>query len=162
MEMFGIGVIFTGESGIGKSECALDLLRRGHRLVADDAVHVSRNGDELIGEAPRLTFELLEIRGLGIVNIRELYGISSICRRIALGLSIELRKFRAAEPIERLGFESLEESLLGVSIPKFILPVTAGRNLSTLVETAVRVYLLRLEGKDPVEKLLRDHSEMLK
>lgn len=161
MEMHGIGVLFTGDSGIGKSECALDLITRGHRLVADDMVEIKRLGKRLEGKAPDLTFGHLEIHGLGILNVRELFGISSICERIKIGLFIELRKWSDVADIERLGLEMDEHEIFDIRSAKFVLPVSPGRNLSALVETAVRLYLLRNSGFNAVEKLIEKHSVMV-
>lgn len=158
MEMYGIGVMLLGESGIGKSECALDLISRGHRLVTDDVVRIKRIGKRLYGESPELTCEFLEIRGLGIVNIRELFGVSSICGLITIELCIELRKWNDTGNIERIGLDMSEHEILGISTGKFVLPVSPGRNLSTLVETAVRVFMLRATGSNPVAKLIERHD----
>ena len=141
--MHGIGVLLIGKSGIGKSECALDLISRGHHLISDDTVLVKKIGDVLEGSSPDLTAEHLEIRGLGILNIRDLFGVSSIGRKKTIDLCIEFKKWDEVFEVERLGLETHEEEILGIKIPKFVLPVSSGRNLSTLVETAVRIYLLK-------------------
>ncbi|MCS6873421.1 MAG: HPr(Ser) kinase/phosphatase [Pyrinomonadaceae bacterium] len=159
--MYGLGVLIKGSSGIGKSECALDLITRGHQLVSDDVVIVKRIGDRLEGSSPELTFELLEIRGLGIINIRDLFGVSAISKQKNIDLCIELKNWDKAEEIERLGIETQEEKIFGVSIPKFVLPVSPGRNLSTLVETAVRVHLLRIKGYDATQKLIETHAKQI-
>lgn len=160
--MYGLGVFLQGESGIGKSECALDLITRGHHLIADDAVWVRKIGDKLEGTAPELTYEHLEIRGLGIINIRELFGISAIGKRLKkIDLCIELVRREDAREIERLGLETQEEEIFGLKIPKFVLPVSSGRNVATLVETAVRVHLLRIAGYDAAQKLIEKHTQIL-
>ena len=159
--MYEIGVLLIGESGIGKSECALDLIARGHRLVADDAVLIKRIDEQLEGTSPELTYEHLEIRGLGIVNVRDLFGISAVANRKKIELCIEFKKWKDAVNVERLGLDSQEEEILGVKMTKFILPVIAGRNLSVLVETAVRVHLLKRAGFDAAQKLIAKHSAML-
>lgn len=161
MEMHGIGVLLVGDSGIGKSECALDLLSHGHRLVSDDVVEIRRLGKILEGKAPELTHEHLEIHGLGILNIRELFGVSSVCEKITIELCIELKKWKDVDDIERIGLETHEHDIFGVKFTKFILPVSSGRNLSTLVETAVRVYLLRKAGFNSVEKFIDKHNAMV-
>lgn len=160
--MYGLGIYLQGESGIGKSECALDLITRGHRLISDDALIVKKIGDALEGMAPELTYEHLEIRGLGIINIRDLFGVSSVGKQINIDLCIELRRWDELKEIERLGLEIQEEEIFGVKIPKFILPVSSGRNISTLVETAVRLHLLRSAGYDAAQKLIEKHTEILK
>lgn len=159
--MYGLGVLILGKSGIGKSECALDLIARGHSLISDDAVLIKKIGDCLEGFAPELTYEHLEIRGLGIINIRHLFGVSSVARQKKISLCIEFKKWNEAVEVERLGLDTQEEEILGVKITKFMLPVSAGRNLSTLVETAVRVYLLRVAGYDAAQKLIEKHSLMV-
>ncbi|HEX8737270.1 MAG TPA: HPr(Ser) kinase/phosphatase [Pyrinomonadaceae bacterium] len=159
--MYGLGVFLQGESGIGKSECALDLITRGHHLISDDAVWVKKIGERLEGISPELTREHLEIRGLGIINIRDLFGVSAVGKQIKIDLCIELKKWEELGEIERLGLETEEREIFGVRIPKFVLPVSSGRNVSTLVETAVRVHLLRATGYDAAQKLIKKHTEIL-
>jgi len=159
--MYGLGVLLLGESGIGKSECALDLIKHGHRLISDDAVTVKRIGEVLNGTSPSFTYEHLEVRGLGIINVRDLFGVSSVAKRKDLDLCIEFKKWREVEDVERLGLDTQEENILGVKITKFILPVSAGRNLSTLVETAARLYLLRTAGFDAAKRLIEKHTAMM-
>lgn len=159
--MYGLGVLLLGESGIGKSECALDLIARGHRLIADDAVLIKKIGEKLEGFSPELTYEHLEIRGLGIINIRDLFGISSVANSRKVELCIEFKKRQDAVSVERLGLDLQEEEIFGVKLTKFILPVSAGRNLSVLVETAVRVHLLKIAGFDAAQQLIAKHSKMV-
>ncbi len=159
--MYGLGVLILGKSGIGKSECALDLVARGHSLVSDDTVMIKKIGDYLEGFAPDLTYEYLEIRGLGIINIRQLFGVSSVTRQLTIELCIEFKKWNEVVEVERLGLDTREEKILGQKITKFILPVSAGRNLSTLVETAVRVYLLRSAGYDAAQSLIAKHTAIV-
>lgn len=162
LEMHGIGVLITGPSGIGKSECALDLITRGHRLVADDAVLVRRIGDSIEGTAPELTKEFLELHGLGIINLRDLFGVSAVCDSIRLELCIELQRWSEIAEIERIGLETLDQDIFGVRITKYILPVSSGRNLATLIDTAVRVYMLRDAGIDAAKDLIDRHTEILR
>lgn len=162
LEMYGLGVLILGESGIGKSECALDLITRGHRLVSDDSVAVKKIGERLEGSSPELTREHLEIRGLGIINVRELFGVSSIGRCQNIELLIELKKWKKSLEIDRLGLDKQEEVIFGSKITKFVLPVSAGRNISSLVETAVRLHLLRAAGFDAAQKLIDKHSTIIK
>lgn len=159
--VYGLGVLLLGDSGIGKSECALDLIMRGHRLISDDAVLIKRIGDKLEGASPDLTHELLEIRGLGIINIRHLFGVSAISRQRNIDLCVELKKWDEFQEIDRLGLETVEEDIFGVNITKFVLPVSLGRNTSTLVETAIRLHLLKLNGYDATQELIEKHSKML-
>jgi len=160
---YGLGVLIEGESGIGKSECALDLIMRGHRLIADDVVEVRRTAsDQLLGGAPELLREHMEIRGLGIINVRELFGVAAISVRKPIGLVIRLERWAEAKEVDRLGIDERSIEILGVKVPHVILPVSPGRNLSTLVETALRVHLLRIRGSNAAQQFAARHSEMLK
>jgi HPr kinase/phosphorylase len=162
LDAYGLGVLIEGDSGIGKSECALDLIVRGHRLVADDLVEVRRLGaDYLLGSAPELLREHMEIRGLGIINIRDLYGVTAISGPKQVGLSIRLQRWHEAREVERLGIDELTVEILGVGVPHVLLPVSPGRNLSTLIETALRVHLLRLRGYNAAESFVARHTQML-
>ena len=159
--IYDIGVLIIGESGIGKSECALDLITRGHSLVSDDAVCIKKIGSRLEGQSPELTFEHIEIRGLGILNIRDLFGVSSVRKCKSIALCIELKKWQDVKEIERIGLEMQQEDIFGIKLPKVVLPVSSGRNLSTLVETAVRVHLLRASGYNAAQKLIEKHTAKL-
>lgn len=161
MEMYGLGVLILGDSGIGKSECALDLISRGHRLISDDTVIVKKIGEKLLGGSPDFSAGHLEIRGLGIINIRDLFGVSAVGKQRQIDLCIELKNWNEAANIERLGIERREEEIFGIKTPKFVLPVSSGRNLSVLVETAVRIYLLRLAGFDAAQTLINKHTAIL-
>jgi HPr kinase/phosphorylase len=159
--IYGIGVLIKGKSGIGKSECALDLVTRGHSLIADDAVIIKKIGESLVGSSPELTHGFLEIRGLGIINVGDLFGISAIGNPKRIGLCIELIQWNEAEKIERLGVETQVEKLFDVDLTKFVLPVSMGRNTFTLVETAVRMFLLKSAGHDAAKKLIEKHNQIL-
>ena len=162
LDVYGLGVLIEGSSGIGKSECALDLVAHGHRLVSDDVVEVRRIGAErLLGTAPKLLREHLEIRGLGIINIRDLYGVSAISMAKNIDLSIRLERWEEASEVDRLGIDAQAVEILGVSVPQVLIPVSPGRNLSTLVETAARVQLLRGRGYDAARSFVARHSKML-
>jgi HPr kinase/phosphorylase len=162
MDVSGLGVLIEGASGIGKSECALDLVARGHRLVSDDVVEVRRIGqDRLVGCAPELLREHLEIRGLGIINIRDLFGVSAVSQAKNIDLSIKLERWDEASEVERLGIDAQAVEILGVNIPQVLIPVSPGRNLSTLVETAVRVQMLRARGHDAAQSFVARHTELL-
>ncbi len=161
MGMYGLGVLILGDSGIGKSECALDLIARGHRLISDDTIILKRIGDCLEGSSPELTYEHLEIRGLGIINIRDLFGVSAVGEPKPVELAIEVKRWVDVAEVERLGLDRHEEEIFGVKITKFVLPVSAGRNLSTLIETAVRIHLLRDSGCDAAKILVEKHSAIL-
>jgi HPr kinase/phosphorylase len=163
LDMYGIGVLIEGASGIGKSECALDLIARGHRLVSDDVIEVRRISTErLSGSAPELLREHLEIRGLGIINIRDLFGVSAISGASSIDLSIRLQRWEAGGDVDRLGIDERSVEILGVSVPQVLIPVSPGRNLATLVETAVKVQLLRLRGYDAARLFVDRHTELVR
>jgi HPr kinase/phosphorylase len=159
--MYGLGVLLLGNSGIGKSECALDLITRGHRLISDDTVIIKKIGKKLEGFAPELTAGHMEIRGLGIINIRDLFGVSAVEPNKKIDLCIELKSWTDVVEIERLGLETATQRILEIEIPKFVLPVSSGRNISTLVETAVRMYLLKSAGFDAAQKLIERHTAVV-
>jgi len=162
LDIYGLGILIEGASGIGKSECALDLIARGHRLVADDVVEVKRIGAEkLMGSSPELLREHLEIRGLGIMNIRDLFGVSAISTTKTIDLSIKLERWDEASEVDRLGIDPQAIEILGVNVPQLVIPVSPGRNLSTLVETAVRVQLLRIRGYNAARDFVARHEKML-
>jgi HPr kinase/phosphorylase len=162
LDLYGLGVLIEGASGVGKSECALDLITRGHQLVADDIVVVRRTRPgHLVGSTPDLLREHMEIRGLGIINVRELFGVSAVSGPKQVGLGIRLERWDEAKEVERLGLDARTVDILEVSVPYFVLPVSPGRNLATLVETAVRVHLLRLRGYNAAELLVERHGRAL-
>ncbi|CDM66193.1 HPr(Ser) kinase/phosphatase [Pyrinomonas methylaliphatogenes] len=163
LDVYGLGVLLEGPSGVGKSECALDLIARGHRLVSDDSVEVRRTGPErLIGCAPKLLREHMEIRGLGIINIRDLFGVSAISGPKEVDLVIRLERWNEACEVDRLGVDARTTEILGVNIPLVILPVSPGRTLSILVETAVRIHLLRERGYNAAQRFVRRHAELVR
>jgi HPr kinase/phosphorylase len=162
LDILGLGVMLTGESGIGKSECALDLIVRGHRLVADDAVEVRRRADTiLIGTSPDLTRHHMELRGLGIINVRELFGISSTRSSKRVELVVRLERWDPAHEYERVGLDDQCIDLLGVGVPLIRMPVAPGRNLAILVEVAARNQLLRARGHHAAQALAARLDEAL-
>ena len=162
IDIYGLGVLIEGASGIGKSECALDLIARGHRLVSDDVVNLRRIGpDRVVGTAPDLLREHLEIRGLGIINIRDLFGVSATSAGKTIDLSIMLQRWDEASEVERLGIDAQAIEILGVNVPHVLIPVSPGRNLSTLVETAVRVQLLRVRGYNAAREFAARHAKLI-
>jgi HPr kinase/phosphorylase len=163
LDLYGLGVLIEGASGVGKSECALDLITRGHGLVADDIVVVRRTRPgHLVGSTPDLLREHMEIRGLGIINARELFGVSAVSGPKQIGLGIRLERWDEAKEVERLGLDARTYDILEVSVPYFVLPVSPGRNLATLVETAVRVHLLSLRGHNAAELFVARHERSLR
>ncbi len=164
LDVLGMGVMITGESGVGKSELALELISRGHGLVADDVVELRRIGPEILeGRCPPLLRDFLEVRGLGMLNIRTIFGETAIRRHKNMKLIVHLEKTAGSNinAYERLPLSNLNEVILNVSIRKVIIPVAAGRNLAVLVEAAVRNYILQLRGIDSTQDFVRRHeSEM--
>jgi HPr kinase/phosphorylase len=147
MDVFGVGILILGKSGIGKSECALDLILRGHRLVADDMVSIQRRQPTvLFGSGFDMIQHHMEIRGLGILNIRHLFGVEAIRERKRIELVIELMAWDEQMEYDRVGLEEDHYSLLDVDVPLLKIPVTPGRNLSTIIEVAARNYLLKRMG----------------
>jgi HPr kinase/phosphorylase len=146
MDVLGIGVLMIGKSGIGKSETALDLVVRGHRLVADDIVMIRRLRGQLIGRGAGILGHHMEIRGLGIINVKDLYGISAVREAKKIELIIELHEWDATAEYDRLGFDDQHDRLLDVEVPKLRLPVRPGRSLATLIEVAARNQLLKYQG----------------
>jgi HPr kinase/phosphorylase len=154
LDVFGLGVLVAGESGIGKSECALDLVVRGHRLVADDSVEIRcRSGSILVGCCPEFTRHHMEIRGLGIVNVSDLFGVASTRTSKRVELVVRLERWEPGREYDRLGLESTTIEILGVQVPLVTIPVATARNLAMLVEVAARNHLLRTRGRDAARLL---------
>ena len=158
MEVQSMGVFLTGQSGIGKSELALELLSRGHRLIADDACEFARVGpDVLEGRCPDTLCDFLEVRGLGILNVRAMFGETAVRRVKQLHLILRLEELNAANQskIDRLQAEQQTRSILGINIAEVALFVAPGRNLAVLVEAATRVHILRLRGVNPLQDFIQ-------
>lgn len=159
MDVLGVGVLLSGKSGIGKSECALDLVIRGHRLVADDMVFIKKKMPAvLIGQAEESLQYLMEIRGLGIINIKDLYGVSAIRDKKIVDLLLELVEWDESHEYDRLGVDDRTITILGIEIPHIVIPVRPGRNLGSIIEVAARNNLLKGMGchsaRDFQERLL--------
>jgi len=162
LDVLGMGVMITGESGVGKSELALELVSRGHGLVADDVVELRRIAPETLeGRCPPMLRDFLEVRGLGVLNIRTIFGETAVRRRKSMKLIVHLLKPGGADlnSVERLPINDINETVMGVNIRKVIIPVVAGRNLAVLVEAAVRNYVLQLRGIDSTKEFLARHEQ---
>lgn len=148
VEVFGLGVLLLGKSGIGKSEAALDLVTRGHRLVADDVVEVRVVGaDRVLGSGAELIRHHMEIRGLGIINVQDLFGILATLREKPIQLVAEMFDWTREERAERLGLEDETHVILGVTLPKVRIPIRPGRSVATIIEVAARNHVLKGLGR---------------
>jgi HPr kinase/phosphorylase len=168
LEVYSIGVLITGEAGAGKSELALELVTRGHRLIADDAPEFTQIApDVLDGTCPEMLRDLIEVRGLGILNVREMFGHTAVKRNKYLRLIIHLADARTAAESEPDGIERLTGSrgirrVLDVDVPEIRVPVLPGRNLAVLVEAAVRQFLLRSQGIDPAQTFIDRQAHQMR
>ncbi len=165
LDVFEIGVLLTGQSGLGKSELALELISRGHSLIADDAIELHRTSPEILeGRCPPMLRDFLEVRGLGVLNIRHIFGETSVRPKKNLNLIINLVPADDSymKQIDRLSIRSETETILDVTVRSITLPVAVGRNLAVLVEAAVRNYILQLRGKDSTREFLDRHQKMMK
>ncbi len=163
MDILGLGVLLTGESGLGKSELGLELISRGHGLVADDAVDLYRvSQTALEGRCPELLMNLLEVRGIGLLDIKAIFGETAVRRKMRLKLIVHLvRKETMDREFERLPYEPLEEAILDVAVRKTVIAVDAGRNLAVLVEAAVRNTILQLRGIDTYSEFIERHHKAM-
>ncbi len=160
MDILGLGVLLTGESGLGKSELGLELISRGHGLVADDAVDIYRTAQTLLeGRCPDLLQNLLEVRGIGLLDIKAIFGETAVRRKMKVHLLVHLvRKETMEREFERLPYEPLYEDILGLPVRKVVIAVDAGRNLAVLVEAAVRNTVLQLRGIDTYQEFIKRHQ----
>ena len=136
MEIYGEGVLIMGDSGVGKSETAIELVKRGHRLIADDAVEISRVSDVLTGTAPELIRHYIELRGIGVVDVRRLFGMSAVKVESQIDLVVNLEQWKEGFAYDRLGLDDQTVSILGVQLPTLTIPVQPGRNLAVIIEVA--------------------------
>jgi len=163
MEVYGLGLLLMGPSGIGKSECALDLILRGHRLVSDDLIVIKKFGSgRLIGSGPSDFQFHMELRGLGIVNIKELFGVSVLSPKTIIDIAMDLVRWNPGEEYDRLGLDERQYALMDVSVPLITMPVAPGRNLATLVEVAVRLQMLKSQGYSPSSEFFKRLDARLK
>src|SRR3989454_25944 len=163
-DVFGVGLLFRGRSGIGKSECVLDLVERGHRLVADDVVHVTRRGhDVLIGRGHEISRHYMEIRGVGLIDINALFGIRSVRQQKRIEVVVELEDWDNTREYDRTGLDQKQTELLDVSLPLVTVPLNPGKNLTVICEVVAMTHLLRYSGVDSAhafnERLIRRMRE---
>ncbi|MBA2411972.1 MAG: HPr kinase/phosphorylase [Burkholderiaceae bacterium] len=162
MDVLGMGVLISGESSVGKSELGLELISRGHGLVADDVVDFSRVAPDTIeGRCPHLLANLLEVRGLGLLDIKAIFGETAVRRKMKLRLIVELRRYGGADTFERLPLEGQSEDVLGLPVRKLLIPVASGRNLAVLTEAAVRNTILQLRGIDTMRDFLNRQQQQM-
>jgi len=161
IDVLGVGILIMGKSGIGKSEVALDLVLRGHRLVADDIVDIKRQGRTLYGQPSELIKHHLEIRGLGIVNVKDLFGIAAVRERKKIELVVELVEWDPGEIYDRLGLDEQSYEILDEPLPLLTVPVRPGRSMTTLIEVAARNHLLKLQGHHSAKAFQRRLDEAI-
>ena len=162
VDVYGTGVLLTGESGVGKSEAALELVKRGHQLCADDVVDICRVADDrLIGESPAMVRHFMEIRGIGIIDIRAMYGIGSVILTKSIDMCIHMEKWDEKKEYDRLGLTEETISILDVTIPYQIMPVRPGRNLAIIIEVAARNFSLKRMGYSAAHELDRRLNELI-
>ena len=164
VDVYGVGLLFTGDSGIGKSECALDLVERGHRLVADDVVTITRrHGDVLIGTGNQLLRHHMEIRGLGIIDVQSIFGIRAIRLQKRVEVQVNLQQWSNEKDYERTGLDEKKTDVLGVQIPLVEVPITPGKNITVISEVIALNYLVKVTGGySPAERLNRHLLEIMK
>lgn len=154
LDVFGVGVMLTGESGVGKSEAALELVKRGHRLVADDVVDIRKVSDNrLVGEAPEIVRHFMEIRGVGIINVKNMYGVGAVINSKTIDIVAHLELWDDSKEYDRLGFNEEFTAILGVQVPMIVLPVRPGRNLAIVIEVAASNYRLKAMGYHGAKEL---------
>lgn len=153
LSIYGKGVLIRGESGMGKSEIALELIKRGHLLVADDRVDCYRIHNKIVGKAPELLTGMLEIRGIGIINVARMFGVSSVLPKIQVDFQVNLESWQPDQDYDRVGIEEKKhENILGVDIPKIVVPVREGRSMAVIIESAVTNYTLSEMGMDSAKE----------
>lgn len=155
VEVYGEGILLKGDSGVGKSEAAVELLKRGHRLVADDAVDIKKVSNKtLVGSSPELIRYFMELRGIGIINVKSMYGSGSVLDEKKIQLIIQLENWQHGKEYDRIGDEMSSTSYFGIKVPKLTIPVSPGRNLAIIIEVAARNFRLKSMGYDASEELI--------
>jgi len=170
LQVFGLGILIRGDSGVGKSETALELISRGHHFISDDVTLITKTeAGKIIGAAADLSRFFMEVRGLGIINIKEIFGTQAISHRTEINLVVQLKKWQEGKAYDRLGLKFYEEfRIQGTDIPQISIPVAPGRNMATLIEVASKVHILKADGyhapRDLTKKLAKalgvDQSEL--
>jgi HPr kinase/phosphorylase len=149
VDVYGIGLLYVGKSGVGKSEAVLDLVERGHRLVADDVVYLTRRGNDVVGTGNELLGQHMEIRGVGIIDVASLFGIRAIRQSKRIEMVVELRIWQEGDTYDRTGLSTYTCNLMGVDVPRTIIPLSPGKNITVIGEVIAMNTLLKLNGKDP-------------
>ncbi len=155
VDVYGVGMLYVGDSNVGKSECVLDLVERGHRLVADDSVRITRLGNTLVGRSEALIRHHMEIRGVGIIDVRAMFGISSVRRKKKIEVVIELEPWEQGVTYERTGLSHSYERILGIKVPKVLIPVAPGKSLTVISEVIAMNSLMKMNGIDTAQEFNR-------
>jgi HPr kinase/phosphorylase len=162
VDIFGLGVLITGDSGVGKSETALELVQRGHRLIADDRVDVYQQDEErLVGEAPAILRNLMELRGVGIIDVLNLFGAGAVRDHATISFNLHLAKWDDSQKVDRLGNGEDSINIQGVDLPRLVLPVQTGRNLAVLIETAAKNFRAKKMGFDATETFNNNLNQLI-
>jgi HPr kinase/phosphorylase len=160
IDIFGDGILILGDSGIGKSEVSLDLIKRGHVLIADDKVEILNVRGRLEGSAPDITYGMMEVRGIGIIDVPRMFGINSVKRKAHIKYCIDLKAFDPAQPVDRLGNMNQKIDFLGIKVPYVMLPVSPGRSMAEVIEAAVTNFHLKEYGFDSTAEFEKRMGEM--
>lgn len=162
VDVYGVGLLYTGKSGVGKSECALDLVERGHRLVADDVIKITRKSSNfIVGTSSELLGQHMEVRGIGIIDIEALFGIRAIRVQKRIEVEVRLQSWEETEHYERLGIEEKYTTILGVEIPMIVIPISPGKNITVISEVIAMNHMLKVYGEHSAQDLSRRLTERL-
>jgi HPr kinase/phosphorylase len=163
VDVYGVGLLYTGQSGIGKSECALDLVERGHRLVADDVVTITKKGpDVIVGQASEVLGHHMEVRGIGILDIEKLFGIRAVRLQKRIEVVVKLERYQEGSDYERLGLEERFTQMLGVEVPVVTIPVSPGKNITVISEVIAMNQMLKVYGENTAERFSQRLAEEIK
>ena len=167
ISVFGLGVLIQGESGVGKSEVAMELIKKGHLFVADDAVDVTNIGGKLHGKTNAVSSSFIEVRGIGILNVAKMFGVEKVEKSASIDLVVEMKKVDSnvtlqRQDFERVGKQTKYKTINGVNVPLYVLPITPGRKMSDLVETAVTDYKLKQEGYSSANEYIQNYRKVMK